>query len=107
MKDKSDLKNIFAKNLKIRRKRLELTQAELAKKINVSTSFITEIENGRKAPSFSTIEKLSSILEAPCWSFFCEYGDKIDLNVEDKEKFSFQLKNEISDAIDNFIKNNL
>ena len=107
MKEKSDLKSIFAKNLKTRRKRLGLTQAELAKQINVSTSFITEIENGRKAPSFSTIEKLSSILKAPCWSFFCEYGDKIDLNFEDKEKFSFQLKNEINNAIDEFLNNNL
>ncbi|MCY1153504.1 MAG: helix-turn-helix transcriptional regulator [Sphaerochaetaceae bacterium] len=105
MSENNNLKNIFARNLKIRRKRHHLTQAELAKKIGISTSFITEIENGRKSPSFSTIEKLSKVLEAPSWSFFCEYGDKISLEEEKIAKLSLELKNEISSTIDEFIKN--
>lgn len=105
MSENNNLKNIFARNLKIRRKRQHLTQAELAKKIGISTSFITEIENGRKAPSFSTIEKLSKILKAPSWSFFCEYGDTISFEDEKIEKLSLELKNDISSTIDEFIKN--
>ncbi len=105
MSENNNLKNIFARNLKIRRKKEHLTQAQLAEKIGISTSFITEIENGRKAPSFSTIEKLSKILKAPCWSFFCDYGDKITVEDEKVEKLSLELKNEISSTIDEFIKN--
>jgi transcriptional regulator with XRE-family HTH domain len=98
------LKAIFANNLRIRRKKEGLTQAQLSKKINVSTSFVTEIENARKAPSFSTIEKISRVLNAPSWSFFCEYGDKITIDSAEKEKLSFELKNQLASTIDIFFK---
>ena len=42
-----NLQDIFARNLKERRRKLALTQAQLARKIGVSTSFVTEIEIGR------------------------------------------------------------
>ena len=48
-----NLQDIFARNLKERRRKLALTQAQLARKIGVSTSFVTEIETSRKAPSFA------------------------------------------------------
>ena len=63
MKKVSNLQMTFATNVKFRRKKKGLTQAELAKKIGVSTSFITEIETTRKAPSFQTIEKISDAIE--------------------------------------------
>lgn len=72
-----NLQDIFARNLKERRRKLSLTQAQLAEKIGVSTSFVTEIETSRKAPSFATIEKISAALDVPCWTFFCEDGDKL------------------------------
>lgn len=105
MDKEQNLKELFALNLKNRRKVFKLTQADLAKKIDVSTSFITEIESGRKAPSFSTIEKLSKVLEAPVWTFFCHNSEKININSTDREKLTFELKNEIINSIDNFIKN--
>ncbi len=105
MDKEQNLKELFALNLKNRRKVFKLTQADLANKINVSTSFITEIESGRKAPSFSTIEKLSNVLEAPVWTFFCQNSEKININSTEKEKLTFELKNEIINSIDNFIKN--
>lgn len=36
---------------------LNLTQGEAAKKIGISRSFLTEIENGTKNPSFKTVQK--------------------------------------------------
>lgn len=107
MPETYNLKTIFANNLKNRRKQLKLTQADLANKVNVSTSFITEIENARKSPSFTTIEKLASVLEAPPWSFFCERGDSVSIKHSEKEKISFALKNEINNTIDNFVKNKI
>lgn len=102
MRKNKDLKLIFAKNLKDKRKKQKLTQAELAKKIGVSPSFITEIENGRKAPSFTNIEKISNELNAPTWSFFIENENDFDINYSKKELNSFKLKTEINELIDIF-----
>lgn len=103
MNNKHRLQEIFARNLKERRKNFNLTQAQLASEISVSTSFITEIETGRKAPSFTTIEKLSCALKAPAWSFFCVYGDKIPEDISEKEQLAFTLKSAITEKIDEII----
>ncbi|MFA5698590.1 MAG: helix-turn-helix transcriptional regulator [Sphaerochaeta sp.] len=94
------LQDIFARNLKERRRRLGLTQAKLAERIGVSTSFVTEIETSRKAPSFSTIEKIGRALEVPCWTFFCEDGDKFTGDVTVIDQFGYRLKQEIAKVID-------
>ena len=104
MKKVSNLQQIFANNVKVRRKKNGLTQAELAKQIVVSTSFITEIETVRKAPSFSTIEKIAEVLGTPAWTLFSEYSDKIRDAQEGDELLKFLLKNKINDAIEEVLK---
>ncbi len=104
MKKVSNLQQIFAANVKIRRKKKGLTQAELAKLIGVSTSFITEIETIRKAPSFSTIEKIADVLETPAWTLFSEYSEKIRDAQEGDELLKFLLKNKINDAIEEIMR---
>jgi Predicted transcriptional regulator with C-terminal CBS domains len=95
---------IFAKNLKERRKKLGLTQAQLASKIGVSTSFITEIELAKKAPSFQTLEKLAEEINVPVWTFFCDYGDQISTDESEKNSIKKQiLKEEIYKLIDTVI----
>lgn len=104
--DKSNglLQEIFGRNLKERRRRLGLTQGELALKIGVSTSFVTEIEKGRKAPSFATIEKIAEEMHAPVWSYFCEGGYNIkDEDVTNIEIFRYRLKQTVCAAIDQTI----
>jgi transcriptional regulator with XRE-family HTH domain len=96
----STLQDIFARNLKERRRKLALTQAQLAAKIGVSTSFVTEIETSRKAPSFATIEKIGRALDVPCWTFFCEDGDKLPNDVTVMDQFAYRLKQEINHVID-------
>jgi len=95
-----NLQDIFARNLKERRRKLSLTQAQLAERIGVSTSFVTEIETSRKAPSFATIEKISAALDVPCWTFFCEDGDKLPNDVTVIDQFAYKLKQDIGHIID-------
>ena len=94
----------FGKNLKEVRKRLGLTQTSLAQMIGVSTSFVTEIEEGRKAPSFITIEKISSVTRVPVWSYFieggCDVSDEISV---DQQILSFKLKKELMESIPRLI----
>lgn len=47
--------------LKARRRRMELTQLELAKKVGVSESYICQIENG-KMVSIKKLEQLAKVL---------------------------------------------
>ena len=61
---------IFGTNLRHHRKAKHLTQAELAEKVSLSTEMISKIERGAASPSFTTIEKLSEILEVPEVVFF-------------------------------------
>ena len=51
----------IASKLKERRRRMNLTQLELAKKVGVSESYICQIENG-KMVSLKKLEQLAKIL---------------------------------------------
>lgn len=64
-----ELRNIFIYNLKKYRKEKKLSQMQLAELCNTSTSYIGEIETGRKFPSIEMIEKMASVLNVPAWAF--------------------------------------
>lgn len=53
---------VLGHNIRDARKSLSLTQEQLAEKIDVSTVFISQIENGTRKPSLETLLKLSSSL---------------------------------------------
>ena len=46
---------------------LKISQQELAERCNVSTTYIGEIELGRKYPSLRTLIKLAHVLEIPVY----------------------------------------
>ncbi|GAB1717350.1 MAG: hypothetical protein NTAFB05_23920 [Nitrobacter sp.] len=64
------LATIFGTNLRHHRKAKHLTQAQLAEKASLSTEMVSKIERGIAAPSFTTVEKLSEILDVPEVVFF-------------------------------------
>lgn len=65
-----DLLSSFGKRLHNIRKEKNLTQLELAEKIDVSSDFIGLMERGVNSPSFKTLEKLSDALNTPVYKFF-------------------------------------
>ncbi len=60
---KDERNKIFARNLKAERYRKNLTQAELAEKVNVCESTISLIERGIQTPSVFLVYDISKILE--------------------------------------------
>lgn len=52
----------FGQNLKRIRKRMNMTQEELATKMEISRSYLSDIENGRKNLSIKTVKKLADSL---------------------------------------------
>ncbi len=53
----------IGKRIKIKRKEMELTQERLSELINVSPSYISEIERGTSICSLATISNISTVLE--------------------------------------------
>lgn len=58
----TQLRSQFAKSLKMLRIERQLTQEELAKMTDLSTSFISSLERGINAPSFESLESIAKAL---------------------------------------------
>jgi len=57
-----EIKEILAKNLKENRRRLGITQPELAERANMSTQYLAMIEIARKFPTAVILERLAAAL---------------------------------------------
>jgi transcriptional regulator with XRE-family HTH domain len=53
----------LGENLKKLRIKKNLSQGDLAKKLEVDRAYISNIENGRMNPTLSTLEKIADALE--------------------------------------------
>lgn len=69
------IQNILRANVKKARKELGYSQMKLAELCGVSTSFIGEIELGRKFPSAATLQKLTDALGLQPFQLFLEEAD--------------------------------
>lgn len=59
------LENSLGKQIKIARKKKGVKQYELAELVNVSQNYISLIENGKKIPSMSVLQKIAAVLDVP------------------------------------------
>lgn len=55
----------LGQNLKIIRTQKGMSQGDISRKLNVDRSYISGIENGRRNPTLSNIEKLAEALGVP------------------------------------------
>jgi len=72
---------MLAKALRLIRVFHDLKQVELAEKIGVSKSYISEIESDKKKPSIQIIEKYSIIFKIPVSSIMF-FSERIDNSQE-------------------------
>lgn len=83
----------FAKNLRAERKKLGLSTQELAKKVGISRSYITLLENGKRPPTKTIITKIAKGLGVKSWvieEWFLEDQLK-KLGIKDK-KILYKLR---------------
>jgi transcriptional regulator with XRE-family HTH domain len=68
----ASLKEIFAQNLKEKRRKRGFTQAQLAEKVDVSTHHIGMIELSRNYPTLELVERLATALDIEIYELFVE-----------------------------------
>ncbi|WP_082038843.1 helix-turn-helix domain-containing protein [Vibrio rotiferianus] len=61
---------VVGKKIKEIRKKKSLTIEDLSEKSGVSVGHISRLENGKKSPTISTLEKLATALDVPVVYFF-------------------------------------
>ena len=66
----TNLREIFAHNLKTKRQECGFTQAKLAEKVGVSTHHIAMIEIGRHYPTLELVERMANTLDIEIYELF-------------------------------------
>jgi transcriptional regulator with XRE-family HTH domain len=66
----TNIKEILAQNLKGNRRRLGITQPELAERAGMSTQYLAMIEIARKFPTADILERLANALEIEAHELF-------------------------------------
>ena len=69
-----DLKKMLAVTVKAARQRMQLTQEELASRINRTSESVSNLERGLHLPSIDTLADLARELGIPISEFFEEHG---------------------------------
>ncbi|MEK6645670.1 MAG: helix-turn-helix transcriptional regulator [Candidatus Firestonebacteria bacterium] len=89
----------IGKRIREERKKLGLTQEELAEKISIHPAFLGQIERGTKKASIVTIQCVAKALNITTGKLFAEDTDKLGV----KNLSEWQTK--ISELISNFSAN--
>jgi len=70
----------FGKNIKLARTELDLTQTQLAQRINAKQKSISRYETGASSPSIKTLVKIAKVLKKPAGHFLDEQGEEAKEN---------------------------
>jgi transcriptional regulator with XRE-family HTH domain len=91
------LREVFIRNLREFRKKEGLSQMKLAEYCNTATSYIGDIEIGRRFPSIDMIEKIAGVLRIEPHHFFKKKIE--DGNNPDTENLFPRLPNSMKKQI--------
>ena len=96
----ADVHTLLARNLKKYRQMLGLSQAALAEKINSSTTFIGNIEIGKRFPSSKNLDLLAKVLGVkPAALLADEDEQEAYLKFAAHQNRKIQLEKDVMEAI--------
>lgn len=93
MKD-SEIKDLFGYNLKRLRKQKKISQMQLAERVGMAFTFISDIENGKKWVSPESISKFMAALDVEAYHLFLPKN-----YVPSENRDVVSLVNELNNAI--------
>lgn len=71
-------KHLFAANMKARRQRLGMTQAQLAEVLSKDRSVVIKLESGESNVTLSTLDAVASALSVPPAALLQDPPDRVD-----------------------------
>ena len=76
----TELRKILGANMKAYRTELGYSQAKLAELVNTATNYIAQIENGKRFPTDTMLEKIAFALQRKAYELFSivHYEKKIE-----------------------------
>lgn len=89
----SDIKKMLGKKIKMIRKERNLTQEQLAERVDIGTPNISYIETGKFAPSIETMQKIAAALNVTPRELY-DFDDFRNINDIKKELFDALEKDE-------------
>jgi transcriptional regulator with XRE-family HTH domain len=104
-----ELREALGKNLKTYRFLRGLSQAELAKKANISLTFLSDIERGNKWPYPETLSNLAAALDVPVSTLFTLKQDAQAYAPEDPKddtikQFSRDIRRQVDEALETIFR---
>ena len=86
----------LGKTIKAYRNSKKTTLKELASQINVTASFLSDIENNKKLPSVDTLNKLAEAFNIPLYILFKDFSDfeikTTENNFSNQDSFMLQAR---------------
>jgi transcriptional regulator with XRE-family HTH domain len=100
-----ELRETLGKNLKLYRFLRSLSQAELAKKANISLTFLSDIERGNKWPYPETLANLACALDVPVSTLFTLKQDTAaDSGADTIKQFSRDIRRQVDEALETIFR---
>jgi transcriptional regulator with XRE-family HTH domain len=100
-----ELREALGKNLKTYRFLRGLSQAELAKRANISLTFLSDIERSNKWPYPETLSNLAAALDVPVSVLFTQKQDMPEEPADDTIKqFSQDIRRQVDAALETIFR---
>ncbi len=93
------VRSVFIRNLKYYRKKAGLTQEKLAEAIDMSTSYIGDMEARERFPSAETIDKIADALHIDAMLLFDDKGCPDCIKERFHKEYGKTLQEELSSRI--------
>ena len=103
--EKRGIREILAANLKENRRKLGMTQEDLAEKADVSTHYIAMIEICKKYPKPNMLEQIAKALEIEPYKLFSVESDPNEPLERLHQKIITDMKQIVTEAVERAIDN--
>lgn len=98
--NKEDLNATYGSNIKKIRKIKNLSQETLAEKADISPSFLSDIENGKKWGSFETLVSLANALEVEPYELLLPPQTNISYDTKRTKDLMNRLRKNLGEVVD-------
>ncbi|EMB43857.1 helix-turn-helix transcriptional regulator [Treponema denticola] len=104
--NEKNLQEIYSKNIRELREKLNLTQAQLAEKTGITEKYLSAIETGKKWGSFYTLSSLAEALKVQPFELLLPQDKTIAYDTRRTKNLMKNLRknlNDLMDTLDNYL----